>query len=285
METKVISYNLRDRGRQYTGQPRNFDIPRLITAINGPACQERVRNRDMVGFYGHWPRIKFGMHPAEGGLSGGKAHTVEPALITTYLRAFPDGTVEHKAEFLPTQPGQIAAKLYQSRTGGFSSAIDQIKPEFFGFDYVLEPNFTTNRGYSLDSVLCEGGACAVGMDCDSVNAAILEEQLAGMAALIDAVSASQTLAEQTISALEAENAELRYQLDDLRAKADKINALDSAPRGPLIVSADALHRLRADTEAFLSLDSLPLPVQRPLGASKAAELDPAVSRFIRRLGI
>lgn len=283
METSVITYNLKDRGRQHTGQPRNFDIPRLAAAINGPQTQERVRNRDMIGFYGHWPRVRFGMHPTEGGIANGKAQTIEPALVTTHLRAFPDGTVEHKAEFLPTQSGHISAKLYQARTGGFSSAIDQVTPTFFGFDYVLEPNFTTNRGYSLDSVLCEGGVCAVGMDCDSVNAAILEEQLAAMVALMDAASAGQTLAEQTLAALEAENAGLKRQIDEARAKADKAKTLDSAPRGPLIVSADALHRLRADTEAFLSLDSLPLPAQRSPGASKAAEPDPAIARYLQRM--
>jgi hypothetical protein len=65
METKIITYNLKDRGRQYRGKERNFNIRSIVSAINGPACQERVKNRDMLGYYGHWPRIKFGMNPAE----------------------------------------------------------------------------------------------------------------------------------------------------------------------------------------------------------------------------
>ena len=152
METKIITYNLKDRGRQYRGKERNFNIRSIVSAINGPACQERVKNRDMLGYYGHWPRIKFGMVPQEGGMDSGRPSLVEPALVTTFLKAHDDGTIEHQAEFLDTDSGQVAAKLYAGRVGGFSSAIDQHRPEFFGFDYVLEPNYSTNRGYTLDDV-------------------------------------------------------------------------------------------------------------------------------------
>jgi len=276
MQTSRITYNLTERGRHHTGQPRNFDIPRLVAAINGPACQERVKNRDMIGFYGHWPRLKFGMHPAEGGIAGGKAHAIEPALITTALHATLDGLVEHQAEFLPTQTGQISAKLYAARTGGFSSAIDQNKPELFGFDYVLEPNFTTNRGYTLDSVLCEGGVCAVGMDCADLDAAILEEQFSAVSALLDAANAGRILADQTLTSLEEENAQLRKRIEEI---ARKPPALDTA-RGPLIVSAGALHRLKSDTEAFLALDSLPMPSKPKRAADRT---DPAVDAYLRRM--
>ena len=283
METAVISYNLRERGRAHTGQPRNFDVPRIAAAINGPACQERVRNREMFGFYGHWPRIKFGMLPQEGGIAGGKAQTIEPALITTLLRAHSDGTVEHQAEFLPTQPGQIAAKLYESRTGGFSSAIDEAKPELFGFDYVLAPNFTTNRGYSLDSVLCEGGACAVGMDCDALDAAIFEEQLAAMNALLDAAHGGQRLAEETLSHLEQENARLQRELEALRTRK---TLDDTKPRGPLVVSAAPLQRLQSDTSAFLALDDarLPFPPRQSPDANRQAATDPAMAMLLQRMG-
>lgn len=37
----------------------------------------------MRGYFGQWPRIKFGMMPAEGGLIDGKSIAVEPALLTT----------------------------------------------------------------------------------------------------------------------------------------------------------------------------------------------------------
>ena len=65
METPVIRYNLKDRGRQHTGQRRNFNVKAICDAINGPACQEAVGLRTMVGYYGHLPR--------DGDGSGGSA--------------------------------------------------------------------------------------------------------------------------------------------------------------------------------------------------------------------
>jgi hypothetical protein len=44
---------------------------------------KRVKRREMRGYFGQWPRIKFGMMPAEGGLIDGKSIAVEPALLTT----------------------------------------------------------------------------------------------------------------------------------------------------------------------------------------------------------
>ncbi len=197
MQTPIITYNLKERGRKYRGQDRNFDTVKLAAYINGGECQERVKNRDMLGFYGHWPRIKFGMNPAEGGIVDGKATVVEPAIVTTMLKAHRNGTIEHQAEFLPTQSGMTAQTLWKAKTGGFSSAINQATSEFFGFDYVHEPNYTTNRGFSFDSALCAGGACALGMNCADLDLAILEEQLSGvheaMSALMDGNAALDSL--------------------------------------------------------------------------------------------
>lgn len=247
MQTKIINYNLKDRGRQYRGKERHFNIRAIVAAINGPACQERVRNRDMQGYYGHWPRIKFGLNPAEGGLDGGKPAIVEPALVTTLLRAHDDGTIEHQAEFLSTDPGQVAAKLYNSRTGGFSSAIDQTRPEFFGFDYVLEPNYTTNRGYTLDDVR--------DMTLDDIEAAIYDEQLRGMAVLLDAANIERERASDVIERLSAENEQL---LSLLAAKGvDAKTALDSAGVAPLVLPGELADRMARDMEAFRGTSTLP----------------------------
>lgn len=238
METKIITYNLKDRGRQYRGKERNFNIRAIVDAINSPECQERVKNRDMHGFYGHLTRVKCGMIPNEG-LMDGLIPKVVPAFVTTYLKANPDGTIEHKADFANTDTGLAASKLFQSRMGGFSSAIDERKPEFFGFDYVLEPNFTTNRGYSLDDVS--------GMTLDDVEAAIQDEQMRGMIALLDSVSSERERANEVIERLSAENEHL---LSMLAAKGIGATALDSASVLPVAVSLDAVERIKRDSSLF-----------------------------------
>lgn len=176
MKTGLITFNVKDRGRKHRGVERNFDTASLAAVVNGPAVQERVANRDLPGYLGHWPRVMFGMDPGEGGPDpkSGKVVRLEPSHVTTMLRAMPDGTIEHEAEFLDTPPGRTAKRLFGSRRGGFSSAIaaDPIRSRmagvdivsgFYGFDYVSEPNFATNRGFALDSAEGEEQGSEVAM--------------------------------------------------------------------------------------------------------------------------
>jgi hypothetical protein len=97
----------------------------------------------------------------EGGMDGGKPITLKPAIRTTFLEADNNGNLTHQTEFLDTQEGKDAYDLYQNKVGGFSAAmttvpkgVTEIPVSFYGFDYVLEPNFSGNRGYTLqfDSV-------------------------------------------------------------------------------------------------------------------------------------
>ena len=142
----VITFNLKERGREHTGVKRNFDIPRIVAAINSPKCQERVRNREMLGYLGHWPRNHFGAIPALGVIAAGNSFPLEPALVTVMLRAYPDGTIEHKTEFLLNNemgdfnagPGLTDATglvgttttitAASSRTGTTSSSVPQAAP-------------------------------------------------------------------------------------------------------------------------------------------------------------
>lgn len=209
--TGKIVYNVNHRGRKHRGRDRNFDTAALASLINGGEVQERVKNRDLLGYYGHWPRIKFGMNPVEGTVLDGRAVALEPAIVTTSLKAMPDGTIEHEVEFLDTGAGRLAERLYKSKAGGFSSAIDtrragdKLMPVgFYGFDYVLEPNYTTNRGYTLDGV----------QDLDSESLLILDEvaeyraTLDAVNALFDSLQRDFELQQQTVESLAAENEEL-----------------------------------------------------------------------------
>lgn len=271
MQTPIITYNLKERGRRFRGKERNFNIRAIVNAINSPACQERVKNRDMLGYYGHWPRIKFGLNPAEGGLEGGKPAFVEPALVTTLLRASLDGTLEHQAEFLGTTAGQVAAKLFNSRTGGFSSAIDELVPEFFGFDYVLEPNYSTNRGYTLDDVR--------GMTLDDIEAAIYDENARGLMRLLDSAHAERDQANHVIERLSAENEELLSLLSQSGRTPDAV--FDSA-RGPIVTPQAPFQRMQRDIAFFGSaaLPSVVNPDERKQAQPKMPDLyQRMMSRF------
>lgn len=167
LKTELITYNVHARGRKARGQDRNFDTIALAAMINSASVQETVIHGDMLGYFGHWPRLKLGMALAESGVVDGKMVATPIALRTIELSADNDGTIRHRAEFLDTDQGKIAARLFESKAGGFSSAIDAmpgtnpiVPRAFYGFDYVIEPNYSTNRGHKvvLDSIGSEEDA-------------------------------------------------------------------------------------------------------------------------------
>lgn len=224
--TGVMRFNVRDRGRQFRGQDRNFDTAALATLINSNEVQERVAHGDMLGYYGHWPRVKFGMEPMEGGLIAGKPVALEPAVRTVYLHAHPDGTIEHEEEFLDSAPGKLAERLFKSKAGGFSSAITaprrgakQVPQGFHGFDFVLEPNYTKNRGYALDGVELE--------DLTDEDCAVLDEVgqynslLDSTNAILDQIQADYDRLQDVAERLEQENVELMSMLSK-RAPATEV---------------------------------------------------------------
>lgn len=219
--TEKITYSLKDRGRVASGIPRQYkSIDAIVRAINSAECQERVKNRDMLGYWGHYPRQRFGMIPIEGGWVDGKAVRVEPAFVTVELSATKDGQVTHRAEFLPTETGELVAKLNEGRVGGFSTAIDEsTSPVLFaGLDYVGMPNFTANRPYTLDSGV-EGDSEYLAM----VAAARLVID-SGAAMFMPSDGLALNSAMKRISSLEAENAEL---LDALVRRGINKPTLDS----------------------------------------------------------
>ena len=78
---------------------------------------------------------------------------LEPAFRTLESYAEENGDVTHVAEFFENDAGEYARKQYLGRAGGFSSAQDYrrsglslVPVNFYGYDYVMQPNYTTNVG-------------------------------------------------------------------------------------------------------------------------------------------
>lgn len=265
--TPVIRYNLKDRGRVHTGQQRNFDIRKIADAINSPATQETVASRGMLGYYGHAPRIRYGLVPVEGGFEQGKYKVVQPAIVTTYLQADYDGNVEHRTEFLDTDDGQLAAKLWKGKIGGFSSAIDENKPAFYGFDYVAQPNYLGNS--FRNAVLDSAGASGDIITYDSVYA-VEQAELAGglvIASILDSVSAERHATNAVIERLTLENEALLSAMAAGGRDASVVLDSMSAVR-PMTVSREAGERLLRDRRFFL--DSA-LPPMAPLPKKRGEE--------------
>lgn len=273
MTADLITFNLKERGRQHRGVERDFDIPRVVACINSGVTQERVKNRDMVGYYGHWPRRIFGPEPREGGVIEGKVVKIEPAVITTHLKAYRDGTVEHRSEAMETEPGQAVARLLASKAGGWSSVYDFKKIIFWGFDYVLEPNYTKNRGYELamDSVTAGGLEGVTLDDVSDYYDGILE-----IALLMDGVNGENARLRRTLMSREHRVQELEDQV--MRLMAGRDIALDSV---------EGFTKSVGKGKAFLLLDSAAqlrnkAMVPRPEPTEESRQSDVAAS-FVERL--
>lgn len=282
--TDLITYNVRERGRKARGQDRNFDTAALAKLINGPAIQEKVKHGDMLGYLGHWPRLKLGMEPQEGGIVDGRVISVAPALRTIELSADADGTIRHRSEFLDTNEGMIAARLFNSKAGGFSSAItplpgtNPVLPSgFHGFDYVFEPNYTTNRGHKvvLDSVDVEGMSEreALMAIMDSAVAESLQAA-SSIGALFDALQAQHMRTLESLEHLALENDLLIGRL----AAGQKGGILDDARIGPLVASR------APDYERYRSMDLVPLQRLPDPKSDAVQQTEREMQHLMSRLG-
>lgn len=242
----LIRYNLKDRGRKYRGQERNFNIKAICDAINSPECQEKIKTRAMLGYFGHQPRILAGrLDAVESLVINGRYNEIEPAIVTTHLSASLDGTIEHQTVFLDTASGRKAAAMYSNRIGGFSSAIDEKRPEFAGFDYVLDPNYSSNRPYALDS--------AGELTLDEVLAEAKTEEEQFLQRLIDVKNAEIEQLKAALDSATVENEQMMGMLMNAGMTLDSVKP----PVLPIVLSMDSTAQFQRNIDAFHKEAKLP----------------------------
>lgn len=174
------SFSLLDEGRRYTGNHRKYLIENAREICHSPATREKIRLREALGFYGHGRRIlagkmNIGEVEAISLPDGGKAIVSNiPSNVTVAFDISPEGIVSHSQEVLDTETGKIVSALHASRVGGFSWACPGVdggmgKPTrlsgFAGFDYVLNPGFSSNRGYVLEAAADAAGQEQMILEC------------------------------------------------------------------------------------------------------------------------
>ncbi|MBQ9600624.1 MAG: hypothetical protein IJR46_01270 [Neisseriaceae bacterium] len=247
LTTDIIQYNLNDRRRKFVGQARHFNVQKLASIVNGNRIQEMVKKGDLFGYLGHDIRRRFGLYPPECALENGEIIPIEPAFVTTYIRVDDDGTVSHQARFLDTPLGRKAQEWHEAQTGGFSSVVapnEENPTEFWGFDYVLSPNFHGNRGYAvLDSTAYDKEYNRLtSKQKMAVEQARRMEQQAVMDALIETAQNSKALLKTnehllaTIDSLSEQLEQSQFENNDLRVTLDDLQHVQNAPFTRLSVS-------------------------------------------------
>ena len=133
-----------------------------------------------------WPRSPRSCRTA--GSDGRRGEHNHHAERTAGHGELQDGQVSHTQELLDTETGKIVAGLHASRVGGFSWACQgkdgrQSRPSilsgFSGFDYVLQPGFSGNRGYVLESAVPAGDRILESVAAVVGNDARAEQLVAG----------------------------------------------------------------------------------------------------------
>lgn len=229
--TKLITFNLNERGRKYTGQDRSdVDVKAWVDLINSPATQEMVSTGGLLGYYGHQVRQLFGMNPPETAFLAGKEYRISPAVRTVEFFADSAGNVSHKEEFLETDAGEYAFKNYKAKVGGFSMAVDAqpvggryIPTVMGGMDYVLQQNFVENCGYGqFDSAMMQTPLMRESLEC-------------GLATILDCINDVQyarfTLDDANERLAQAMELEQRFLLE--QAKIERRKALQTQRQGEL----------------------------------------------------
>lgn len=240
LTTEIIQYNLNDRRRKFVGTPRNFNVQKLKAIVNGQRVQEMVRKGDLFGYLGHDIRRRFGLYPPECALENNEIIPIEPAFVTTFIRVDDDGTVSHQARFLDTPLGKKAQEWHEAQTGGFSSVVapnEENPTEFWGFDYVLSPNFHGNRGYAvLDSAAYENEYNRLtSKQKMAVEQARRMEQQAVMDALIETAQNTEMLLktnkrlQATIDSIATQLEESELENRDLRITLDSLQEVKNEP--------------------------------------------------------
>lgn len=249
-------FSLFDQGRTYTGNHRKYVLENARAIAVDPSVMERIRLRECLGFYGHGRRVmakKMRIGEVEAiKLPDGTAIVVNntPSNVTRALDIRSDGTIYHEQEILESETGKIVSQLNGSKVGGFSWACPgadggRLKPTtltgFEGFDYVLNPGFSGNRGYVLESA--DGVTVSQDLILECVSRVVgddkrAEEYLKAWQA--DAVLEAADLRERLILA----DSNMADTLATLEAKATAYEALTKQEQVAVKLAQDAEARLK-----------------------------------------
>lgn len=159
-----ITFSIFDTGRKYTGTQRGYLLDNATEVINSPTVQERLKLRQLQGYFGHTMRELAGKMNLSAKnvlkLPNGQQIVADaiPGVVCTSLSIDKKGMVSHTQEVLDNDEGDKIWSLHKSKIGGFSWAATggssggrTVLDDFFGFDYVPDPLNTNNKGWVMDS--------------------------------------------------------------------------------------------------------------------------------------
>jgi len=277
-------FNLFREGRKYTGHHRAYILENAREVCYSPETREGIRMREKLGYFGHGRRQLAGkvrIGEVEKIVTpDGSSLVLEniPSNVTTSFEIDAAGNVSHTQEMLlENAPGKIVAGLNQNRVGGFSWAMggrDGGKhgatrlSSFEGFDYVIDPGFSENRGYILESaeskdMILESVCSILGVDDAGAEkivqgwAASSQFYAAELERRLEEAEIFEAAMVEKAGALQIEIGNAKAKLEALEAMIDGRKALvaECAGKMPVVVPADIADALigMASEEDFFKI--------------------------------
>lgn len=266
LKTHTDRFSLYRKVRKGKQNNRNYMLEAVKAMINHPETQEGLRLGELYGYYGHSRRQitgKMELPETAVVMVEGKPIVLDnvPASRTISLSVDDDGTVTHTQEILDTPTGRIVAGMLESRAGGWSwvttgrdSPAVSIPKNFFGFDYVLTPNYISKdhpaamfeSNDQRDSAMLESLA-SQGFSDESAAAIVAHsEKLAQHEAMIESVMRIEELEEAQLEAagqlMEKETllAEKQTMLESLQQEKAMFESATAARARKLAAALDKL---------------------------------------------
>ena len=142
------------------GKPRNYDMNKYKAMLESDKTKKHLGNGYGLIFYSHDARDpRKNYLPHEKDKDGSYQLPVGRMLEADFV---PPTSVKFKALILDNPMGKEIQKLIESGVGGFS-LVNNIKDKLLiGADYVLSPNFSSNR--VLTDETCKNGLCNIRLD-------------------------------------------------------------------------------------------------------------------------
>ena len=173
-----VSFDVAKHGHNL-GRPRNYDMNKYKQMVESDKTKKHINNGYALIFYSHDARSPQKNYlPHEKDKDGSYQLPVGRLLNVGFKQP---STVNFEALILDNPMGKEIQKLIKSGVGGFS-LVNNIKDKLLiGADYVLSPNFSSNR--VINDETCENGLCSIKLD--TITQKIDDELVESVKAFLD----------------------------------------------------------------------------------------------------
>ena len=169
-----VTFNYREEDNGYVlGIPRNYPTKKVKALVNSPQTKKWIDNGNAVIMFGHGTRdiAKGRFVPQEHHPISGEVQVPLGKITKLSINPKNHNLIDFEGIFIPAKDNKVdtVVKLIENELGGFSFVWNVPKGIFYGADYVLVQNFSSNK-VTLDAIndYCENGQCPIDTTLDSV---------------------------------------------------------------------------------------------------------------------